>query len=164
MCKVAIVYSTAGGTTEDVAYKIKEMIGEAKIFEVRRMGFSQLQPYDFLIFGTATTGYGDMMGDWKNMVRYFDTLDFTGKKVALYGMGNGYDFGDSFAGGLGQLYDVLKDRVEIVGAVPTDGYTYTESEAIRDGMFVGLPLDEVNDFDLTEARLTKWLEDLKKYF
>jgi flavodoxin I len=36
--------------------------------------------------------------------------------------------------------------------------------AVVDGMFVGLPIDEDNEYDLTEERLTAWVEKLKPVF
>ena len=38
----------------------------------------------------------------------------------------------------------------IVGAVSTDGYSFDESEAVKDGKFVGLALDADNESDKTE--------------
>jgi flavodoxin I len=31
-------------------------------------------------------------------------------------------------------------------------------------MWVGLPIDEDNEYDMTEQRLTAWVEGLKKIF
>ncbi|MEM9976766.1 MAG: flavodoxin, partial [Cyanobacteria bacterium P01_D01_bin.2] len=49
----------------------------------------------------------------------------------------------------------------IVGAVSAEGYSFEQSTAVRDGQFVGLPLDEVNESDKTEQRIMDWLELLK---
>ncbi|HOO63725.1 MAG TPA: hypothetical protein PK364_07365 [Synergistaceae bacterium] len=36
------------------------------------------------------------------------------------------------------------------------------SEAVREGRFVGLPLDDNNQAELTESRLQSWAEQLRK--
>jgi flavodoxin I len=36
--------------------------------------------------------------------------------------------------------------------------------AVIDGMWVGLPIDEDNEYDMTDQRLTSWVEELKKIF
>jgi flavodoxin I len=51
--------------------------------------------------------------------------------------------------------------VKFVGAVSTDGYTYDDSEAVVDGKFVGLALDEVNEDDKTDERIDAWLDSFK---
>ncbi|MDX9776874.1 MAG: flavodoxin, partial [Petrimonas sp.] len=33
----------------------------------------------------------------------------------------------------------------------------------KNGVFVGLPLDEDNDADLTDERIEKWVESLKEH-
>ena len=48
-----------------------------------------------------------------------------------------------------------------IGSVPTDGYTFDDSEAIVDGKFIGLPLDDVNEDDKTDSRIDAWIEEIK---
>ena len=43
----------------------------------------------------------------------------------------------------------------------TDGYEFEESEAIFDGKFIGLPIDEDFEPELTDERVAKWLDILK---
>ncbi|MDE5948100.1 MAG: flavodoxin, partial [Prevotella sp.] len=70
-------------------------------------------------------------------------------------------YGDTFVSAIGKLYDGLKDSgARFVGSVATDGYSFSDSEAVVDGRFVGLPLDDVNEPDLTGARIGAWLEEL----
>ena len=52
----------------------------------------------------------------------------------------------------------------IVGAVSTDGYTFDESEAVKDGKFVGLALDADNESDKTEERISNWVEQIRSDF
>lgn len=68
-------------------------------------------------------------------------------------------------GALGLLYDQFKALgAKIVGAVSTEDYSFEKSTSIRDGKFVGLPLDEVNESDKTDQRIANWLVSLEADF
>jgi hypothetical protein len=42
----------------------------------------------------------------------------------------------------------------------TDGYTFDDSEAVVDGKFIGLPLDDVNEDDKTDSRIDAWIAEI----
>jgi flavodoxin I len=163
MSKIAILYGTSTGATKIVAEKIQKAIGEGDLYDVAGASADQFQPYSFLILGASTTGYGELQEDWDSFLPKFAGLDFSGKKVALFGLGDGSSYADTFVNGMGQIYEALKDKAEIVGAVSTEGYTFDDSEAVVDGNFVGLALDEDNEYDQTDARVEAWVEGLKQY-
>ena len=52
----------------------------------------------------------------------------------------------------------------VIGQVSTDGYEFEESEAVVDGKFVGLPIDEDFEPELTDERVAQWIEILKPAF
>ena len=62
------------------------------------------------------------------------------------------------------IFDAIVDKTTIVGSVADEGYEYDDSLAVVDGRFVGLPIDEDNEYDLTDDRLFPWVEELKKIF
>lgn len=164
MSKIAIVFGSSTGATSSVAEKIKEQIGDAELLNVDSIKADDLKGYDFLIFGTSTTGVGDLQDDWETFLPQLEKFDFTGKKVALFGLGDSASFSDSFADGMGHIYNVIKKKVEVVGYVSTDGYTYDNSESVIDDKFVGLALDEDNEYSETDSRIENWLKDIKQYF
>lgn len=163
MSKIALVYGTSTGATKDVATKIQKALGTGDLYDVANLNLDQLKPYDFLILGASTTGYGELQDDWDSVLSKFAELDFSGKKVALFGLGDSSSYSDTFANGMGQIYNAIKDKVEVVGAVSTDGYTYDDSESVIDGKFVGLAIDDDNEFDQTDSRIDAWVKDLKQY-
>ncbi len=60
-----------------------------------------------------------------------------------------------------ELYDAAQEAgATLVGAVPTDGYTFDDSDAVVDGKFVGLALDDVNEDDQTAGRIDAWVAQL----
>ncbi|NDV96968.1 flavodoxin [Dysgonomonas sp. 521] len=163
MSKIAIVYGSSTGATEAVAEKIQAALGDATLFNADGVNVEDLKAYDFLIFGASTTGVGDLQDDWEILLPKIEKLDFSGKKVAVFGLGDSASFSTSFAGGMYVMYKALKGKVEIVGSVSTDGYTFDESDAVVNGRFVGLALDEDNEYNETDKRIAAWVDDLKQY-
>ena len=63
---------------------------------------------------------------------------------------------------MAELYNVAKNvGACVIGRVATNGYTFDESEAVVDGKFVGLALDEVNEDDKTDERINAWVAEIQ---
>ena len=61
-----------------------------------------------------------------------------------------------------ELYDAAKEGgANVLEGVSTEGYTFDDSDAVVDGKFVGLALDDINEDDKTEERIDAWLEAIK---
>jgi len=165
MAKIGIFYGSSTGNTELVAEKIKALFGkDAETKNIDLAGKEEIEGYDYLIFGTSTWGIGDMQDDWEDFLDVLAEVDFGKKKVALFGLGDQLNYRESFVDGMGAIYDIIYDRVDIVGAWPISEYTYKESAAVKNGKFVGLPIDKENQPELTDERLKAWVEGLKKEF
>jgi flavodoxin I len=94
-----------------------------------------------------------------------DNIDLSNKTVAAFGLGDQVLYPQHFVDGLGVFKEEFEKRgAKLIGEWPTDGYEYTESEGAKDGMFFGLALDEDNQGELTDTRIEKWLETVKKEF
>jgi flavodoxin I len=91
-------------------------------------------------------------------------VNFDKKKVALFGVGDQVNYAESFVDGMGAIYDVIYDSIDLVGAWPMDGYEFKESAAVKGGKFVGLAIDRENQQELTDQRLKEWVDILKKEF
>ncbi|MEG2042794.1 MAG: flavodoxin FldB, partial [Hafnia sp.] len=52
--------------------------------------------------------------------------------------------------------------VQFVGYWPTEGYEFTSPKPVIDDgkLFVGLALDEANQYDLSDKRLEQWCEQI----
>lgn len=165
MSKIAIFYGSSTGNTEKVAEKIKQAFsGEAIALNVDDAHDKDLEKFPYLIFGTSTWEIGDMQDDWQEFIAVVDKTDLSNKKVALFGLGDQELYPDSFADGVGRIYDHIVGKTTIVGKWPLEGYDFEESDAVRDGEFVGLIIDEENQKSLTSERISKWVEGLKKEF
>ena len=112
-----------------------------------------------------TWNTGQLQRDWEGVIDEFDSLDLTGKRVALFGLGDQIGYPDTFADALFFVADRVRARGgELVGAWPADSYQFDGSWAYEDGHFLGLVLDEDNQPDLTVPRLETWLAQLWREF
>lgn len=165
MNKIAILFGSSGGNTESVAKQVQNLFGgEADVYNVESVEPDEIKEYPYLILGTSTTGVGDLQDDWDGFLPTFAKMDFSGKKVALFALGDSASFSSSFAESMKVIYDEIHDKAVIVGRVADKGYTYDDSTAVVDGTWVGLPIDEDNEYNMTEERLTNWVQELKKEF
>ena len=157
MKKTVIIYGSSTGTCEELAGRIGTRLGVDDVIGVGDLDDSVIASNDNLILGTSTWGAGEMQDDWYDGVRTLRGADLSGKTVALFGCGDSESYPDTFVGGMGELYQaVVGTGAHVVGAVPVDGYTFDSSDAVVDGHFVGLALDEVNESDKTDARIDAW--------
>lgn len=166
MEKIGIFYGSNTGKTTAIAEEIEFNLrkDEHEIINVAD-GIEKMSEFKNLILITPTYGVGELQEDWIKVVPEMEKMDFTGKRVAVAGLGNQFAFGESFVGGMRKLYDVaVKNGAEIIGFTSTEGYKYEESEAVIDNQFVGLALDENNQDDETPDRIMDWVSELKKKF
>ena len=125
----------------------------------------RVEEFKNLILLTPTYGVGEVQEDWAAVMPQLEKIDFTGKKVAVAGLGNQFAFGESFVGGMRVLYDVvIKNGGEVIGFTSNEGYRYEESNAVIGDQFVGLAIDENNQDDETPERVMNWISELKKNF
>ena len=166
MENIGIFYGSNTGKTAAIAEEIEFNLRKDN-YEVINVaeGIKKMPEFKNLILLTPTYGVGEVQEDWANVMSQFEKIDFTGKKVAIAGLGNQFAFGESFVGGMRVLYDVVvKNGGEIIGFTPNEGYHYEESEAVIDNKFVGLAIDENNQDDETPERVMNWIAELKNKF
>lgn len=152
-----VVYGSSTGTCEAIAEKIAQKLG-CEAIDVQNLTADVVNNNQNLILGTSTWGAGELQDDWYDGLKVLQGADLTGKTIALFGCGDCESYGDTFVGGIGELFNALKTSgASFVGAVDIDGYTFGDSEAVVDGKFVGLPLDDVNEDDKTDTRIEAWI-------
>ena len=157
MKKTVVIYGSSTGTCENIAERIAAKLG-AEVLNVQDLNANVVDANDNLILGTSTWGAGELQDDWYDGVKVLKAANLTGKTIALFGCGDAESYSDTFVGGMGELYDAVKDSgARVIGAVDTDGYTFDDSSAVVDGKFVGLALDDVNEDDKTDDRIEGWV-------
>lgn len=160
MKKTVVVYGSSTGTCEAIANTIASKLGVEAI-NVADLNDAVVADNDNLILGTSTWGAGELQDDWYDGVEVLKGADLAGKTVALFGCGDAESYPDTFCGAMAEIYNAVKDQANVIGAVSTDGYTFDDSEAVIDGQFVGLALDDVNEDDKTEGRIDAWIDAIK---
>ena len=85
--------------------------------------------------------------------------------MAIFGTGDQVNSPVSFADGVGLLAEYFESLgAQIVGKTSTEGYSYEQSLAERNGELLGLVIDWVNQPELTDKRLAAWLDQLRTEF
>lgn len=157
MNKTIVIYGSSTGTCEGIAEKIGAKLG-AEVLNVQELTADVVADNVNLILGTSTWGAGELQDDWYDGLKVLQAADLKGKTIALFGCGDAESYGDTFVGGMGELYDAVKNSgARLVGSVSTDSYSYDDSSAVVGGEFVGLPLDDVNEDDKTDGRIDAWI-------
>lgn len=176
MAKIGLFFGTDSGTTRLIGKKLAKKLGDdlvEKPMNINRASVDDLIKYPVLILGTATYGEGDLpgtendvkSGSWLDFLPQLEGVDFSGKTVALYGVGNQEKYGDRYVNGMAKLYHIFKAQgATIIGKWSTDGYTYKASTAVVDGDFIGLAIDNKTQAVETEPRLNRWVELMKPQF
>ena len=162
--KIGLFYATDTGNTRTVAKLIKQQFteGEVKLYNVTKAGAEDLESCDALIFGTPTLGDGELPETLEAFLPALESAELSDKPVALFGLGDQVNYPKEFVDALGILYRKLKKLgVKFNGFWPLDGYKFEKSRAVVDGKFVGLVIDQDNQEDLTEGRVSAWVKQVK---
>lgn len=164
MTRIGIFYGSSTSNTEYAAYELQEIIsnhrvGTADVHNIGRFKADDIAAYDYLIFGIPTWDIGELQDDWDVFWSQLTSINFANKRVALFGLGDQYGYPDTFQDAMGILAEeILNLGGHLVGYWPVTGYEFEDSLALtldRD-QFLGLPLDEDNQHELTLDRLGKW--------
>lgn len=157
MKNTIVVYGSSTGTCKSIAENIAQKLGITAI-DITSATEETFSGASNLILGTSTWGSGELQDDWYDGIELLKKVGLEGKKVALFGCGDCETYSDTFCGGMRELYDAVTEAgAEVVGMTSTDGYNFDDSEAVIDDQFVGLALDEDNESDQTEDRISGWI-------
>ncbi len=166
---IGLFYGSSTCYTEMASEKIRDEIGEGlvDVFNVDATPIVSCQFYPYLIMGIPTWDYGELQEDWEDIWDELDELDLHGKKVALFGLGDQVGYPEWFLDAMGYLHEKLLSRgATMVGYWPNQGYEFEASKALTEdeSHFVGLALDEENEFNLTQARIQTWCKQILREF
>lgn len=162
--RIGLFFGSDTGYTESVAREIVKIIGVEQVdcHEISKSSKHDFLNYDVLIIGLSTWHDGQLQSDWDKFLDEFKSIDFSGKTVAFFGLGDQIGYSEYFVDGIGILAEIVSDNGgEIIGVWPTDGYNFEASKAVfEEGWFVGLALDEDNQSELTMTRIRAWVEQV----
>lgn len=170
MTPIGLFYGSDTGFTEIVVRLIEEEFSTINpnlltVHDIANVPVTFMKPYNRLIIGCPTWDVGHLQADWDKAYNELDTLDMSGKQVAVFGLGDQYGYPDSYCDAIGILAEKFADLgAELVGFTPTEGYEFTHSEGVKDGQFLGLALDEDNESDKSPQRISDWVWQLVDEF
>lgn len=167
MKKIGLFYGGATTKTAFVAFKIQETFGEKEVelIPVENANGKTFEAYDNIIAGVSTWFDGELPTYWDEILPEIEAANLSGKKVAIFGLGDQKHYPDNFVDGIGLLAEsFINSGATLVGFTSIEGYNFNTSRAVKDGHFSGLVLDIENQSDKTEERVLAWVEELKKAF
>lgn len=174
MSKIGLFFGPENGSVHRVAEKVKAAIGDniVEMVSVHHASVADLEKYDKIIFGISTVGKETWDSEYSNTdwAKFFPEIakaDYTGKRIAIFGLGDHVTYPSHFVNAMGRLYKEIKrvsPNAEIVASVDSSVYDFEESEAVIDGKFVGLPVDEDFEPELTDERVVAWATKVKSAF
>ena len=99
MAKIGLFYGgSPQGSTHKTAELIRKALGKSSVdlYNVADVRPHDIEKYNYLILGTSAWGIGDMHRDWEMFIDDLSEIDFHGKKVALFGLGDQKLYPESF--------------------------------------------------------------------
>ena len=165
---VGIYYATTTGKTEDIAERLHQLLnGSSPPKDLADLpSLNEFNNLDGIICGIPTWNTGadyERSGTaWDGMLEEIGGMILSGKKVAIFGLGDSSTYTDNFCDAMEELHSFFKKAgATMVGYVRKDSYTFDESKSVFGDSFCGLPLDEDSESDLTDSRLSNWAQELK---
>lgn len=166
---IGLFYGSTTCYTEMAAEKIQAALNElfdenaVEMFNIKDVPLKKTEEFDLLILGISTWDFGELQEDWESTWDDIKTLSLSGKTVALFGLGDQMGYADWFQDALGMLHDELAALgCNFIGYWPNQGYEFAQSKGLTEDKshFVGLSLDDENQYDLTDERIEQWTTQL----
>jgi flavodoxin I len=167
MKTITIIYGSTTGCTKSIAKAIAKKLesNTVNVIDVSRATLDDIENSPNLILGTSTWGSGDLQDDWDSFLPHLLKVNLKEKTIALFGLGDGESYPDTFVDGMGTIYEALKTKeCKLIGQVDADGYSFSDSKALVNGSFVGLALDDTNQSNRTTTRVDAWLKSITAAF
>jgi flavodoxin I len=167
---IGLFYGSNTGFTELVVDQLVEEFHTVAanlitVHNIADVSVERLLDYAYLIIGCPTWNVGQLQEDWDDRFLDLEALDLTGKKVAIFGLGDQYGYPDNFCDAIGILGRKLAAQgAELAGFTSAEGYEFSYSVGVENGRFMGLALDEENESDRTPERLIDWVWQLVDEF
>lgn len=164
--KIGLFYGSSTCYTEITAEKIRDKLKpefEVQLYNIKEDSLKKSEEYDIVIYGISTWHFGELQEDWEDKWDTIKTLNLNDKTIALYGLGDQEGYSEWFLDAMGRLYDeiVVHNKSNFIGFWKNENYFFESSVALRENKFVGLALDEDNQYELSDNRLNLWCQQLK---
>lgn len=159
---IGLLYSSLAGKTERVARGIAQQlaIDPAQVIHLRDATPAQLATLASWIICVPTYGMGDLDHHTRRFFSRCTAETFKNTCVWPVVLGDQRYHGKTFAGALEKVVAAITQRSgQVKGTWPNVDYSFEASPSLSaDNTFPGLVLDEVNQPELTAARIARWLQ------
>tara|TARA_B100001248_G_C27276815_1_gene405756 strand:+ start:237 stop:749 length:513 start_codon:yes stop_codon:yes gene_type:complete len=167
--RIKLIYGSDTGNTELITADLVKLLDkdEVEVKTVDEIAEDDWLSHPYYLLGIPTWYDGELQSDWEDYFEEFKKIDFTGKKVAIFGLGDQIGYEEWFCDGIGILGKVvIENGGKLLGYTNKDSsYDFDNSLALADDdTLYGLALDEDNQPELTEERLKKWVIQIKNEF
>ena len=167
--RIKLIYGSDTGNTELVTADLVKLLNkdDIEVVTVDKITEKDWESHIYYLLGIPTWYAGELQSDWEDYFEEFKKINFTGKKVAIFGLGDQIGYDEWFCDGIGILGKVvIENGGKLLGYTQKDSsYDFDESLALADdSTLYGLALDEDNQPELTNERLKKWVIQIKNEF
>lgn len=163
--EIKLFYGSSTGNTAKVAKRIAEELKGvvSESIDIRKASVEDFDFCDGYVIGLSTVDEGLLQEDWRRFWDQVEDVEWEGKIVAIFGLGDPVKYGKWFVDGIGIVAEKLQSLgAKVVGEWPNEGYLpFEKSKALCGGKFLGLVIDEDNQKDLTEQRIVAWCKQVK---
>jgi len=167
MQDTGIFYSFRSVKTGQQVKKIIKLLGNDQVetVDVDVVTRDQFMKFTNFILAVPTWFDGELPNYWDEFLPAIEDEDFKGKNFAIFGGGDQKGYPENFVDGIGLMTEFIEERGgNVVGFTSTEGYEFEGSRAQRGNQFTGLALDIENQAALSNERIEKWVESLRKDF
>lgn len=167
MQDTGIFYSFRSVKTGQQVKKIIKLLGndQTETVDVDVVTRDQFMKFTNFILAVPTWFDGELPNYWDEFLPAIEDEDFKGKNFAIFGGGDQKGYPENFVDGIGIMAEFIEERGgKVIGFTSTEGYEFEGSRAQRGDQFTGLALDIENQAALSNERIEKWVENLKKEF
>ena len=167
--RIKLIYGSDTGNTELVTTDLVKLLDkdDIEVVTVDKITEKDWESHIYYLLGIPTWYDGELQSDWEDYFEEFKKINFTDKKVAIFGLGDQLGYDEWFCDGIGILGKVIiENGGKLLGYTQKDSsYDFDESLALADdSTLYGLALDEDNQPELTNERLKKWVIQIKNEF
>lgn len=163
--RIGLFVGSDTGNTEEIAQKLMDQwkISEIELIEASSMTVEDYDRFQIIIIGLSTWYDGELQSDFEGFFEDFKTIDFSGKAVAMFGLGDQTGYAEFFVDGLGILGEIIQQNGGyLFGMWPNEGYEFDESKGLYSPeQFYGLALDFENQEELNDERLAAWIQQIE---
>ena len=168
--EICLIFASMSGTTARIAEYIGYKTGLDPI-PIHALEKAAFQACDHYIVGTPTLKAGNPEGksgtDWDPWLLFElkRMASLEGKMVAVFATGDAVNYAHNFCDAAGELAQAfVKKGAKLVGqGVSQDDYRHANSLFLDEDedKFIGLPLDEIHQQDMSGERIRNWLDMIR---